>query len=160
LNVNLATPDAWSSHCVCSADGFSLILCALCISVFLAFAPTTRSVYSATETDYDSQNILDQFFVFTFSFHLLKDFHCATYTHEKSFNGSETKAGKPVSVLDHNPFNFAPTSSVYDFEELATVVIQARGNFGTIKDDTIATLSTGFNQSLTLAREIFGLFLR
>lgn len=70
--------------------------------------------------------------MFTFSFHLLKDFYCTTHTLEEAFNGSEAKTGQSVSMLNHNLFYFAFASSIYDFEELTTVIIQARGNLRTV----------------------------
>ncbi|GFP32709.1 hypothetical protein HKBW3S42_01015 [Candidatus Hakubella thermalkaliphila] len=45
----------------------------------------------------------------------------------------------------HDFFDFALTGSIYNLEELAAVVIQSRSNFGTIKNDTIATLATDFS---------------
>jgi hypothetical protein len=91
---------------------------------------------------------------------LLKHLNCTAYALEKPLNGSEAKANKPISVFDHNPFDFALASGVYDLEELTTVVIQAGGNLGAIKNDTIAAFTASLNQSFVLACEILGLFLR
>jgi len=98
--------------------------------------------------------------VFTFPFYLFKDFYRATHALEKAFNGSKAKASQSVSVFDHNLFDFAPTSSVYDLKELAAVVIQARSNFIAIKNDAIATLSASLDKSLVLAGKILRLLLR
>lgn len=62
-------------------------------------------------------------------------------------------------MFNYNPFDFTLTSSIYDLEELAAIVIQARGNFGAIENNTITTHSTSFNQPLVLTSEIFCLLL-
>jgi hypothetical protein len=91
---------------------------------------------------------------------LFENFHGATHTLEKAVNGSETKAGKSISMFNHNLFDFALASRVYDLEKLTAVVIQSRSNFGAIKNDTITTFTTSLNQPLVLASKIFGLLLR
>ncbi|HOR78814.1 MAG TPA: hypothetical protein PLG04_08480 [Anaerolineaceae bacterium] len=98
--------------------------------------------------------------MFTFPFYLFKDFYRATHTFEKTLNGSESEAGEPISVFDYNLFNFALASSVYDLEELAAVIVQARGNLRAIENDAVATLSASLDKSLVLAGKILRLLLR